>query len=440
MQKEHRTEAIWRNQMDKDFRSDKALKVMGHKVVKMDPRLTNYVANVGFLPWTQVCNVNCDPRLITALVERWRPETHTFHLNGGEATITLQDVSLLTGLPIDGEPVSGLGELEWEPVCLCLLGVVPDRPKYKSMGSKTWFNEYLTRMPADADEEMLKKYARAYILCLLGLTLVADLSGDQVPLHYLPLLANLDNARRYSWGSAVLAYQYSQMCRASYIKKSQIGGCALLLQFWCWERMRIGRPQSYDRDPPELQVDMHPYYRPCWSYLSWARPKHFEETPRGSLIFYRDQLERMNHADFIYRPYEEDLMERLHPVCLDLEAVEGFTSTADSRPIFQRIFHTVVDELRVLGELRLLNINPDTIQFGNGDDDDMSVDDDHVTNLDSQTPCYDRPSSSQAPPSQPSRASMSYDTPSPPSHGHNLRPAKAPKQSWLQKLRNKRKD
>ncbi|CAM8905255.1 unnamed protein product [Rhodiola kirilowii] len=201
MLKEHRTEAIWRNQ------ADKALKVMGHKVVKMDPRLTNYVANAGFLPWTQVCNVNCDPRLITALVERWRPETHTFHLNGGEATITLQDVSLLTGLPIDGKPVSGLGELEWEPVCLSLLGVVPDRPKYKSLGSKTWFDEYLTHMPADADEEMLKKYARAYILCVLGLTLVADLSGDQVPLHYLPLLADLDNVRRYSRGSAILAYQ-----------------------------------------------------------------------------------------------------------------------------------------------------------------------------------------------------------------------------------------
>ncbi|KAL9665474.1 hypothetical protein QQ045_020894 [Rhodiola kirilowii] len=192
MQNVHRTE------MDKEFRSDKLLKVMGHKVVSMKPQLTNYVAVAGFLPWTQVCNVNCDPRLITALVERWRPETHTFHLNGGEATITLQDVSLLTGLPIDGEPVSGLGEFEWEHVCLNLLGVVPDRPKYKSMGSKTWFDDYLNNMPADADDETLKKYAWAYILCLLGLTLMADLSGDMVALHYLPLLADLDNARRYS--------------------------------------------------------------------------------------------------------------------------------------------------------------------------------------------------------------------------------------------------
>ncbi|KAL9674930.1 hypothetical protein QQ045_003129 [Rhodiola kirilowii] len=214
MQSVHRTEAIWRNQMDKEFRYDKPLKVMGHNVVSMNPRLTNYIANASFLPWTQVCNVKNDPRLCTALVERWRPETHTFHLNGGEATITLQDVSLLTGLPIDGEPVSGFGEFDWEPVCLNLLGVVPDRPKLKSMGSKTWFDDYLNNMLADADEETLKKYARAYILCLLGLTLMEDLSGDQVALHYLPLLADLDNIRRYSWGSTVLAFQYSQLCRA----------------------------------------------------------------------------------------------------------------------------------------------------------------------------------------------------------------------------------
>ncbi|KAL9684106.1 hypothetical protein QQ045_021538 [Rhodiola kirilowii] len=294
--------------------------------------------------------------------------------------------------------------------------------------------------------------------------------------------------------------------------------------------MLIGRPQPYYRDPSELEDDMHPFYRPCWSYLKWAGPKHFEETPRGSLIFYRDQIERMVHGDFIYRPYEEYLMERLHPLIrmvatdqkekkvdwrvyladdvrtwnsrwdrliygdsgeegeyIDMlsdeyvkwysmitrrliqpkleeddthgyrpsahelpsnihtllicatQAAEGFISHADARPIFHHIFHTAVDELQVLGELRLLNINPDTIQFGNGEDDDMSVDDDHATNFESPTPCHDRLSSSEAPPSEPPPASMSYDTPSPPGHGHNIRPAKPPKQSWLQKFRNRRK-
>ncbi|CAN1811834.1 Serine/threonine-protein phosphatase 7 long form homolog [Linum perenne] len=36
--------------------------------------------------------------LVTSLLERWRPKTNTFHLVAGEATITLEDVEVLTGL------------------------------------------------------------------------------------------------------------------------------------------------------------------------------------------------------------------------------------------------------------------------------------------------------------------------------------------------------
>ena len=49
--------------------------------------------------------VKLDRSLLTALIYRWRPETHTFHLPCGELAPTLQDVAYLLGLPIVREAV-----------------------------------------------------------------------------------------------------------------------------------------------------------------------------------------------------------------------------------------------------------------------------------------------------------------------------------------------
>ena len=49
--------------------------------------------------------VKLDRSLLSALVDRWRPETHTFHLPCGEMAPTLQDVAMLLGLSITGDAV-----------------------------------------------------------------------------------------------------------------------------------------------------------------------------------------------------------------------------------------------------------------------------------------------------------------------------------------------
>ena len=76
------------------------------------------VARLGF--------ISLDWHLITTFIERWHPETHTFHVPQGECTITLQDVSVILGLPIDGVTLSGNTCLDWTEVCATLLGVVPE--------------------------------------------------------------------------------------------------------------------------------------------------------------------------------------------------------------------------------------------------------------------------------------------------------------------------
>jgi hypothetical protein len=71
----------------------------------------------GLLPFARlveardhISRLNYDAALITCLVDRWRPETHTFHFRWGEMAPTLQDVSMLLGLPLAGEPIGPLEE------------------------------------------------------------------------------------------------------------------------------------------------------------------------------------------------------------------------------------------------------------------------------------------------------------------------------------------
>ncbi|KAL8536994.1 hypothetical protein ACS0TY_012250 [Phlomoides rotata] len=60
---------------------------------------------MGFYGPARCGYMKLDRHLITALVERWCPETHTFHFPVGEVTITLQDAAIIWGLSIEGEHV-----------------------------------------------------------------------------------------------------------------------------------------------------------------------------------------------------------------------------------------------------------------------------------------------------------------------------------------------
>ncbi|KAL0449544.1 UNVERIFIED_CONTAM: Serine/threonine-protein phosphatase 7 long form [Sesamum latifolium] len=71
-------------------------------------RVLAVLHQIGFFGVYRCGRLVYDCHLITALVERWHPETFTFHFHVEEATITLQDVQVIWVLPIDGVPITGL--------------------------------------------------------------------------------------------------------------------------------------------------------------------------------------------------------------------------------------------------------------------------------------------------------------------------------------------
>ncbi|KAF1868692.1 hypothetical protein Lal_00036130 [Lupinus albus] len=84
------------------------------------------IRNTAFGKILDIGSVEINNHLITALVERWRSEMHTFHLPIGECTVTLEDVAYQLGLPIDGDVVTGPTNMDWNVVCHNLLGAVPN--------------------------------------------------------------------------------------------------------------------------------------------------------------------------------------------------------------------------------------------------------------------------------------------------------------------------
>ncbi|XP_012472319.1 protein MAINTENANCE OF MERISTEMS-like [Gossypium raimondii] len=139
--------------------------------------------------------------LISTLVNRWRSETHTFHLPCRECTVTLEDVALQLELPINGSAVTGISAIA-EPVALCysLLKVSHADAESNFTSLKfSWLKANFEHLSINATEH--------------------------------------ENVRSYSWVSTVLAMLYCELFRTTKPDSVDIGGCLLLLQSWALYQM-----------------------------------------------------------------------------------------------------------------------------------------------------------------------------------------------------------
>ena len=205
-----------------------------------------YLEIAGFIEVAKIHTTKVDSRLVVALLERWRPETHTFHLPTGECTVTLEDVRMLFGLRIDGPAVNGPTQLG-EDVYMENLGVEPsDQYRRKKFVRITWINDVLDDLkrrdaPTEADNIL---HAKIYILLLISSFLFPNKSQNLMHSSWVPLVGDLQTCNTYSWGSACLATLYRNMCRAAEKEVVSCGGCVLLLSVWAYWHIPMIAPSS----------------------------------------------------------------------------------------------------------------------------------------------------------------------------------------------------
>nr|XP_043639377.1 protein MAIN-LIKE 1-like [Erigeron canadensis] len=184
-----------------------------------------HVKSAGFFQLFLAGICQLDHSLINALVERWRPETNTFHLPVGEATVTLQDVQKYLGfIPLEDRDSVSKGRINFNTLALSI--------NFSNL-----------------DEENEQKcicMARRIILALIGSELFLDANTKDDSLNLLRNLVDLSKEGRRSWGSATLCCLYRNLSKATKPDRMGIYG-PLLLQYWAPTSHTIqrGNKQSF---------------------------------------------------------------------------------------------------------------------------------------------------------------------------------------------------
>ncbi|XP_058780654.1 protein MAIN-LIKE 1-like [Vicia villosa] len=234
--------------LGEERRPKSTLKVVAHGskligwVPAMLPRQMNdwlVAYGLSSLQYTSLARV--DTHILSTFVERWNPETSSFHMSFGEMTITLDDVSCHLHVPIRGELVDpNFVVTDYDAIHLAveLFGVSlsdATREAYSVRGpyyKLDWLKQVFKQQRA-ADN--FTGAMRAYMMLLLGCTILADKTFTLVEAKYLPLLRYLDTCGRYCWGAAAVVTLYRYLGDASFYSCKQLGVYASLLQCWIHE-------------------------------------------------------------------------------------------------------------------------------------------------------------------------------------------------------------
>ncbi|KAK4407482.1 protein MAIN-LIKE 1 [Sesamum angolense] len=187
------------------------------------------------------------------------------------------DVQVIWGLPIDGEPVSGTDlertSVQWQEYCMQYIGFAPEDGALK--GSRLQVKaiiEHISHVHITPDTPHLTvvQYTRAVALLLLV-------------------------------ERCVLIHQ--ETCEKG---KAEIGGALQLVQIWAWSRIiplcpGLGAPRVH---MGPHQIDNNRVLPGAPYGAMWNCEHTFTRTVRTTVRVIRDMLDEMQYDQFIWQPYD----------------------------------------------------------------------------------------------------------------------------------------
>jgi len=140
-----------------------------------------------------ISNININHHLITALMERWRTKINTLHLSHVNSIVTIENVTLQLGVPIDSEPIIRVNNCDLVALCQQLLRSILPLNIIKGNTIKlSWLNKKFQQLLDDATNDVIARHVQMHILSLIESLLVPNTSTSRVHLMYLFIIGLLN--------------------------------------------------------------------------------------------------------------------------------------------------------------------------------------------------------------------------------------------------------
>jgi len=295
---------------------------------------------------TKCRRIRKNQNLLYGIVEKWCCETNTFVFPFGEATITLEDIMVLGGYPVIGDPVfASLEDQEMKEIEEKL--ILAREQLYRKQGGRPrttlWMDVFVDKGREIEHEAFLATWLSVYVFPHKAL----------VKKSLFPIAVHLASGNPIALAPAILASIYKDLTLFKKtivgLSKYPVGGDRFskevslqspfyLVQIWVWGRFKSLQSQ--------LKTTMTNHGDPFW--FRWRRSKDMKiEDVRLALdsgiddfiwrpyVRYADKRGMFYPNDEILVPFKKDLVDEQmlsFVICLRVSELVGFDSIEQYLP------------------------------------------------------------------------------------------------------------